>query len=110
MALHFDATPGKGAKPRVIFVAVDAKANAIGAFHTRKELEDKHGEIPVFGPVDVKSGVHRQYVEMARQGNPAVFRRANGRAEPHSGPLKASLGARAPNLRRIKRNLTGGRG
>lgn len=108
MALHLDAGPDRNKRPRVIYVVLDAGAHALAAVRTPQELESGYGKLPTFGPIDVKTGVWRRYLDLARQGNPKVYQRRNGRTERAEKPLTATLGSRSPNLRQMKRKLTGG--
>ena len=108
MALYMDAGNRDG-KPRCVFVLLDAGANAVDVVEGDSSALEKAGykEIPTFGPIDVKSGTHREMLRLKRQGNPEVRQRRDGRwhRRTNHGAFGATIGERAPNVIAMKHRL-----
>jgi hypothetical protein len=100
LALHLDAGKDKGGKRRELFVVLDKEAEVVDVIEGNARPKLRLMNVPVMEPtLDVKAGVHREFLRRKRQGNPKVQQRRNGRwHERKNRLLSATMGERSGTL------------
>lgn len=108
LALDLHAGKDRHGQVRRVVVLLDAQANPVEVLDHKRFVRSSHAKLPRFGPIDVRSGVYREMMELKRSGMPKVFRRRSGR-QVRQKPLTLTLGERSSNLEDVKTRLLEGR-